>query len=92
MKVSIIGSGDAGKELAASATAAGHDVRHSARSHKDAVKGSDLVVLAVPPDQVDEVLDSLSNDLDGKVIINVTDRVDPAKPAHVQFRAPRPIT
>jgi predicted dinucleotide-binding enzyme len=82
MKVAIIGSGDAGKKLAASATAAGHDVTHSAGSHKKAVKDSDLVVLAVPADQVDEVLDSLSNDLDGKVIINVSGTDD----SRVQFR------
>jgi predicted dinucleotide-binding enzyme len=86
MKVAIIGSGNGGKELAASAKAAGHDVTHSAGSHKDAVKDSDLVVLAVPSDEVDEVLDSLSNDLDGKVIINVTEGADSPNRGQVQFR------
>jgi len=89
MKVEVIGSGKAGKALAASATAAGHDVTHSAHSHKEAIKESDLVFLAVPPDQVDEVLDSLSNDLDGKVIINVTDSSGSVKPGHIQFRPHR---
>lgn len=74
MKVAIIGSGDAHKTLASSATRAGHEVTD--------VKDSDLVVLAVPADKVDEVLDELSNDLDGKVIINVTD----PHPGQVQFR------
>lgn len=77
MKVAIIGSGDAGKTLATSATSAGHDVT--------GVKDSDLVFLAVPADKVDEVLDELSNDLDGKVIINVTD----PHHGHVQFRPHR---
>jgi predicted dinucleotide-binding enzyme len=101
MKVAIIGSGNAGKAIAASATRAGHDVTMSARSHenakeaaratnskaaasnKEAVKDSDLVVLAVPADKVDEVVDSLSNDLDGKVIIDVTNRVNPQDPGQV---------
>lgn len=85
MKVAIIGSGDAGKDLAASATSAGHDVTHSTHSHKEAVRDSDLVVLAVPEDKVNEVLDELSNDLDGKVIINVTDGTR----GQVQFRSHR---
>lgn len=101
MKIGIIGSGNAGKAIAASARRAGHDVTLSSRSHetakeaaratntraaasnKEAVKDSDLVVLAVPADKVDEVVDALSNDLDGKVIIDVTNRVNPNDPAQV---------
>lgn len=89
MKVAIIGSGDAGKELAASAARAGHHVKHSTHSHKEAVKDSDLVVLAVPEDKVNEVLDELSNDLDGKVIINIVGHSDAKNHGHVQFRPPR---
>ena len=47
----------------------------AARSNKDAVKDAELVVLAVPANKVDEVVGELSNDMDGKVIIDVTNRV-----------------
>ena len=52
-------------------------------STKEAVKDAELVVLAVPADKVDEVVGALSNDLDGKVIIDVTNRVDMQDPGRV---------
>ena len=94
MKVAIIGSGNVGKALAASAQKAGHNVTissrhvenaqeaakatktHAAASNKEAVSGADLVILAVPTDKVDEVVGSLTPDLDGKVIVDVSNRVD----------------
>jgi NADPH-dependent F420 reductase len=48
----------------------------AAKSNKDAVKDAELVVLAVPANKVDEVVGELSNDLDGKVIVDVTNRVN----------------
>jgi NADPH-dependent F420 reductase len=56
---------------------------HAAASNREAVKDADLVVLAVPADKVDEVLDALTPDLDGKVIIDVTNRVNPQDPGQV---------
>jgi 8-hydroxy-5-deazaflavin:NADPH oxidoreductase len=58
----------------------------SAASPKEAVKDAELVVLAVPADKVDDLLFELSNDLDGKVIIDVTNRIDMQDPA----RSPPP--
>lgn len=117
MKVGIIGSGNVGKALAASAVKAGHSVKiasrdpkkaedaaqqahaAAARSPQEAVKDSDLVVLAVPADKVDEVVGALAPELDGKVIIDVTNRVNPQDPGkvldgssmaeHIQKRAPK---
>jgi 8-hydroxy-5-deazaflavin:NADPH oxidoreductase len=101
MKIAIIGSGNVGKALAASATKAGHSVSisardpkhaedaakatrsHAAQSNTDAVKGADLVILAVPADKVDEVVGALAPELDGKVIIDVTNRVNPNDPGKV---------
>jgi len=101
MKIGIIGSGNVGKALAASATKAGHTVKIAARdpqhaedaaratnaqaaeSNQDAVKEADLIVLAVPADKVDEVVDALTPDLDGKVVIDVTNRVDVKDPGKV---------
>jgi len=53
---------------------------HAAASNKDAVKGADLVILAVPTDKVDEVVNSLATDLDGKVVVDVSNRVDMQDP------------
>lgn len=71
----------------------------AAANPKDAVKDSELVVLAVPADKVDDVLFSLDNDLDGKVIIDVTNRIDMQNPAknldgtsmaeHIQQKVPK---
>ena len=58
------------------------NARH-ARSSKDAVKDADLIVLAVPADKVDEVVDALTPELDGKVIIDVTNRTDAQDPGKV---------
>src|SRR6266446_6351160 len=72
---------------------------HAARSNKEAVKDAELVVLAVPADKVDEVVGALSSDLDGKVIIDVTNRVNAQDPGkvldgssmseHIQKKAPK---
>jgi 8-hydroxy-5-deazaflavin:NADPH oxidoreductase len=55
----------------------------AAHSAKDAVKDAELVVLAVPEDKVDDVVFGLANDLDGKVIIDVTNRIDMRDPGRV---------
>jgi len=56
---------------------------HAARSNSDAVKDADLIVLAVPADRVDEVVGALAPELDGKVIIDVTNRVNTDDPGRV---------
>ncbi len=55
----------------------------AAHSIKEAVNDAELVVLAVPADKVDEVLGALSSDLDGKVIVDVTNRVNVQDPGLV---------
>jgi len=56
---------------------------HAAGSNQEAVKDADLVVLAVPADKVDDVVGSLASELDGKVIVDVTNRVDLKDPGQV---------
>lgn len=53
------------------------------RSNKEAVRDADLVVLAVPASKVDDVVAELSDDLDGKVVIDATNRVNTQNPAEV---------
>src|SRR5438445_11838655 len=71
----------------------------AAPSAKDAVKEAELVVLAVAADKVDEVVGALALELDGKVIIDVSNRVDMKDPGktldgssmseHIQKKAPQ---
>jgi len=71
----------------------------AARSNSDAVRDAELVVLAVPANKVDEVVGALAPELDGKVIIDVTNRFNPQDPAssldgsstaeRIQSKAPR---
>jgi len=52
----------------------------AASSNRDAVKDADLVVLAVPAKTVEGIISALASDLDGKVIVDVTNRVDMQDP------------
>ncbi len=56
---------------------------HSARSSDEAVKGADIVVLAVPANEVEDVVGALGRELDGKVIVDVTNRVNTQNPSQV---------
>ena len=55
----------------------------AAKSSQDAVKDAELIVLAVPADQADSVVAALAPELDGKVIVDVTNRVNPQNPGQV---------
>ncbi len=101
MKIGIIGAGNVGQALAASATRAGHQVKVSAAnpehatraagetgaraagSNQEAVKDAELVVLAVPADKAEEIAGGLGSQLDGKVVVDVTNRVNPQDPGQV---------
>ena len=71
----------------------------AARSSKDAVDASDLVIVAVPAGKVDDVVGPLAKELDGKIVVDVTNRLnmqDPAKAIdgtsmseHIQEKAPK---
>jgi len=56
---------------------------HAAASNQDAVKGADLVVLAVPANKVDQLVARLAPELGGKVVVDVTNRVDAKDPGNV---------
>jgi NADPH-dependent F420 reductase len=93
-KVTLAAAHSENAQEAAKATKA-----HAASSNREAVKDADMVILAVPATKVDDVLASLSNDLDGKVIVDVTNRVDMEDPGktldgssmaeHIQQREPK---
>jgi predicted dinucleotide-binding enzyme len=56
---------------------------HAAASNQDAVKGADLFVLAVPANKVDQLVARLAPELGGKVVVDVTNRVDAKDPGNV---------
>lgn len=65
-------------EEAAKATKA-----QAAKSNQEAVKDAELVILAVPADKADDIVAALGPELDGKVMIDVTNRVNPQNPEQV---------
>jgi NADPH-dependent F420 reductase len=64
----------------AQALAAETGARASA-DNKNAASAAELVVLAVPPDAIDDVLHDIGDDLDGKILIDVTNRLNFEDPA-----------
>jgi 8-hydroxy-5-deazaflavin:NADPH oxidoreductase len=56
---------------------AGEIGANAAAANRDAIAGADAVILAVPFDAVQAIADELRSDLDGKVLIDVTNRFAP---------------
>lgn len=52
----------------------------SAKSNREAAEGAEAVILAVPYPAVKEVLGEIGNALVGKILIDVTNRMDPDDP------------
>jgi predicted dinucleotide-binding enzyme len=95
VKISIIGSGNIGKALGASAVRAGHDVAITSRGSTnaaatateigarqvesviDAVRESDILVLAVPATAAQDVAREIAPVAKGKVVIDVTNPLKP---------------
>lgn len=92
-QVTIAASDPAHAEEAARVTKA-----RPAGSGKDAVRDAELVLLAVPAAKVDEAVGALASELDGKVVVDVTNRVNAQEPGkvldgtsiaeHIQERVP----
>jgi predicted dinucleotide-binding enzyme len=88
MRIAIIGSGNVGKALATSAVRAGHAVTIASADPEGATaaaraEGADAVILAVPSDALAAVVGELGATLDGVVVIDVTNRVNPQDPGSV---------
>jgi NADPH-dependent F420 reductase len=52
-------------------------------TNREAVEGAEVVILAVPTPNLDEVLAELDGALDGKVVVDVTNRMDSDDPGSV---------
>jgi hypothetical protein len=67
-------------DLEHAAAAADQVGARSAKSSREAVEGAEAVVLAVPYPAVEEVLAEIGDALSGKILIDVTNRMDPTDP------------
>lgn len=55
----------------------------AADSNKEAVQGAEVIVLAVPHAAVESILDDLGDGVDGKILVDVTNRMSGDDPASV---------
>jgi predicted dinucleotide-binding enzyme len=76
MKITIIGSGNVGSAVATGVRNAGHDVvvtdHSNGVSNAEAVRGAEVVILAVPYGAVSEVAAEIAGEVRGKTVIDVT--------------------
>jgi len=79
MKIGIIGKGNMGTAIAAGLTRKGHEVKHGHRDPKEPVaddaKRGEVIILAVPYENVPEVAKAIGSFADGKVLLDVTNAV-----------------
>jgi 8-hydroxy-5-deazaflavin:NADPH oxidoreductase len=89
MKIAIIGKGHVGSALGTGFTRSGHEVKYghkapNARPHKVAEWG-ELVIIAVPYNQVGNVALELKDMVDDKIVIDVTNCLDPHRELAIGF-------
>jgi NADPH-dependent F420 reductase len=70
--VSIIGTGNMGQAIASVAGRGGHTVQLLGESDVDTVVTGDIVVLAVPYPAVPAVLEQRGSQLEGKIVVDIT--------------------
>jgi 8-hydroxy-5-deazaflavin:NADPH oxidoreductase len=74
--VSIIGTGNMGQAIAAVAGKGGHTVELLGQDDIDTPARGDIVVLAVPYPAVPAVLDQRGSQLEGKIVVDITNPLD----------------
>ena len=79
MKITIIGKGNVGSALQTGLSRNGHDVRTVGRGDdlSATAEFADLVILAVPFSEVDNVTRSVRDKVAGKVVIDATNALNP---------------
>jgi 8-hydroxy-5-deazaflavin:NADPH oxidoreductase len=80
MKIGIIGKGNVGTALAKGLSRAGHEIKFGHRDPKEpaeeAAKWGDVIILAVPFDNVSDAAKAVGSLADGKTLIDVTNALD----------------
>lgn len=75
MRIGILGAGNVGKALSRGVSRAGHEVQLVNRdpaAMREAVAWAEIVVLAIPFDAIDAVVNRIDDGFDGKLVIDVT--------------------
>ena len=79
MRIGIIGKGNVGSAIAAGLTRAGHEVKHGHRDPKEpvaeAARWGEVIVLAVPFENVTEAAKTIGSLADGKTLLDVTNAI-----------------
>ena len=75
-QLSIIGNGAMGQAIASVATKGGHPVQLLGENDVDTPATGDVVVLAVPYPAVPTVLEQRGDQLDGKIVVDITNPLD----------------
>ena len=57
--------------------AAGQTLARPARTNKECIEDAEMVILAVPGNKLDGVVAELERDLDGKIVVDVTNQMSP---------------
>lgn len=77
MKIAIIGNGNVGSALERGLTRAGHDVRATGRENvRETAEWGETIILAVPFGAVDDAVQTMSDAVNGKVLVDVTNALD----------------
>ncbi|HVE71551.1 MAG TPA: NAD(P)-binding domain-containing protein [Thermoanaerobaculia bacterium] len=77
MKIAIIGKGNVGSALERGLKRAGHDVRASGRENvRETAEWGQSIILAVPFGAIDDALQTMSDAVNGKVLIDATNALD----------------
>jgi 8-hydroxy-5-deazaflavin:NADPH oxidoreductase len=80
MKIGIIGKGNVGTALAKGLSRAGHEIKFGHRDPKEpveeAAKWGDVIILAVPFDNISDAAKTVGSLADGKTLIDVTNALD----------------
>jgi NADPH-dependent F420 reductase len=71
-RISIIGTGNMGQAIASVAGRGGHTVQLLGQNDLDIAANGDIVVLAVPYPAVSAVLEQRASQLDGKIVVDIT--------------------
>ena len=79
MKIGIIGKGNVGTAIAKGLSRKGHEIKHGHRDPKepvsDAAKWGEVIVLAVPYENVTDAAKAIGSAADGKVVLDVTNAI-----------------
>jgi len=79
MKVGIIGKGNVGTAIATGLSRKGHEIKHGHRDPKEpvseAARWGEVIILAVPYENVADAAKTIGSSADGKVLLDVTNAI-----------------